>query len=82
MTVNVNFTISDELAQRLASAYGKELGLMDEDLTDPENPVYTPRDATMSEFRAKLGNMAMQVVYNQERKDKIAAITVEAATMG
>lgn len=74
--VTVTFNISNELAARLATAYGRDLNLMDE--TDPENPV--PRDATMAEFKAKLGNQALSILHAQERKVLMDAVTVPPAS--
>jgi hypothetical protein len=73
--VTVKFNLTDELAARLAVAYGRALNLFDN--SDPENPV--PRDATMAEFKAKLGNMALQVLHDQERKVLVDAVVVPPA---
>ena len=77
--VTVTFNLSTEVAARLAVAYGAMLGLQDEDLSDPENPVYTPRSANMAEFKAKIANVTLNAMYAWERQQLRNAVTVDEA---
>ena len=73
MSVTITFTLTDETAARFATAYGTELGLVDEQ--------GNPRNATLVEFKSKMGNDAWQVVYNQEFKIQQDAIEVPPGTV-
>ena len=73
MSVIVTFTLTDATAARFATAYGTELGLVDEQ--------GEPRNATLAEFKAKIGGDAWQVVYNQEFKIQQDAIEVPPGTV-
>ena len=70
-TLTINLTAPQ--AARVATAYGKELGLVDD--TDPENPI--PRDADMDEVKAKVINQIKGVVFGQERTALVAAVAVD-----
>ena len=69
-TLTINTTAPQD--QRIIAAFGKYLGTMD--VTDPENPV--PRDATAGEVKAKIIDMLKQIVFDQERKALVDAVTV------
>ena len=70
-TLTINTTSAQDA--RIISAFGKYLNT--QDLTDPENPV--PRDATAGEVKAKVIDMLKQVVFDQERKALVDAVTVD-----
>ena len=70
-TLTIDFTAPQ--AARIAAAYGKELGLVDD--TDPENPV--PRDANMAEVKHKVIQQIKGVVFRQERAALVAAVAVD-----
>ena len=71
MAIQVNFNLTDELAARLSVAYGRELNL-----TDGEGE---PRNADMAEFKAKLSDMALGVMYRQERRAEQGKIIIPSA---
>jgi len=69
--VEVKFSLSDELAARFSVAYGRELNLRD----GSDNP----RNASMTEFKEKVQDLASEILYRQERKAQQDAIVVPAA---
>ena len=69
-TLTINTTAPQDA--RIVAAFGKQLGTMD--LTDPEKPV--PRNATGAEVKASLIQYIKQVVFDQERKTAVDAVSV------
>ena len=69
-TLTINTTAPQDA--RIVAAFGKQLNTMD--LTDPDNPV--PRNATGAEVKAALIQYIKQVVFDQERKALVEAVSV------
>ena len=68
----LSITVTAPQAARIVDAFGKQLNT--QDLTDPENPV--PRDATQEEVRQQIIQFIKGVVFGQERKTAIDAISL------
>ena len=66
----LSITVNNTQAARIVAAFGKQLNTM----TDPPNPV--PRDATQEEVRQQIMQFIKGVVFAQERRAAIEAVSV------